>query len=208
MSKKIIVAGIDTDTGKTVASAILCKALQADYWKPVQAGDLDNTDSHKIKRWVPETTIHPEAYRLNTPMSPHAAAEIDQVTIEEHALSIPQTERDLVIELAGGLMVPFRKDFLSIDWVAKTRLPVVLVSNYYLGSINHTLLSLAMIKQRNIPLAGVIFNGIKNSSTFDVIMYRSGANCLLEIDKEKEVDREIIDKYASQRLTQRIHSYF
>ncbi|MEM9897214.1 MAG: dethiobiotin synthase [Bacteroidota bacterium] len=198
MSQKIIVAGIDTDTGKTVASAILCKALRADYWKPIQAGDLENTDSHKIKKWSPETVIHREAYRLTQPMSPHAAAEIDGMLIEESNLRIPATENNLIIELAGGLMVPMRKDYLNIDWVAQSGLPVVLVSNYYLGSINHTLLSLYLLKQRNIPLLGIIFNGEKNRSTFDVITQRSGARCLLEIAREKEVTHDIISQYAKQ----------
>ena len=154
MKRKIIVAGIGTDTGKTVASAILCQALKADYWKPVQAGDLQNTDTHKIKRWVPSTKTHSEAYRLTQPMSPHAAAAIDGNTIEENNLVPPNTTNDLIIELAGGLMVPLREDFLNIDWVASTGLPIILVSNYYLGSINHTLLSLSLIKSRNIPLLG------------------------------------------------------
>ncbi|MEQ9468920.1 MAG: dethiobiotin synthase [Ekhidna sp.] len=198
MNQKIIVAGIGTDTGKTVASAILCSALKADYWKPVQAGDLDNTDSHKIARWSPDTFIHPEAYRLTQPMSPHAAAAIDHITIEESKLQIPATENSLIIELAGGLMVPLREDFLNIDWVAKTQLAVVLVADYYLGSINHTLLSLSLLKTRNIPVIGIIFNGEKNESTFDVIMKRSGAKCLLEINKEKEITLEIIANYAEQ----------
>ncbi|MEM8938293.1 MAG: dethiobiotin synthase [Bacteroidota bacterium] len=200
INKKLIVAGIGTDAGKTVASTILCKALNADYWKPVQAGDLDNTDSHKIAKWSPKTKIHPEAYCFTKPMSPHAAAEIDDMLIDENRLQIPETNNSLIIELAGGLMVPIRKDYLNIDWVAKTNLPVVLVSNYYLGSINHTLLSLNLLKQRNIPLVGIIFNGIKNPSTFAVIQHRSGAKCLLEIEKEEEMTKEIIDKYAS-RLT-------
>ena len=198
MTKKIIVAGIDTDTGKTVASAILTKALQADYWKPVQAGDLNNTDTHKITRWSPKASIHPEAYRLSKPMSPHAAAYIDKVRIEESALSIPATTNNLIIELAGGLMVPIRKDYLNIDWVAQSGLPVVLVSNYYLGSINHTLLSLYLLKQKNIPLMGIIFNGDKNPSTFDVIMHRSGAKCILEIEKEEEINEEVIKRYAAK----------
>ena len=154
MKQKIIVAGIGTDTGKTVASAILCKALKADYWKPVQAGDLDNTDSHKVKRWTSETIIHPEAYRLTQPMSPHAAATIDDLTIEASNLQIPTTENPLIVELAGGLMVPMREDYLNIDWVASTGLPVILIADYYLGSINHTLLSLAALKSRQIPLIG------------------------------------------------------
>ncbi|WP_420576811.1 dethiobiotin synthase [Ekhidna sp.] len=198
MKQKIIVAGIDTDTGKTVASVILCKALNADYWKPVQAGDLENTDSHKVKRWSPETIIHSEAYRLTQPMSPHAAAAIDKIAIEESKLQIPETDNNLIIELAGGLMVPMREDYLNIDWVASTGLPVILVSNYYLGSINHTLLSLYALKSRNIPLLGIIFNGEKNPSTFDVIMNRSGAKCLLEINKEEEINKEVVAQYAKQ----------
>ena len=198
MNQKIIIAGIDTDTGKTVASAILCKALKGDYWKPIQAGDLDNTDSLKVKRWVPDANIQPEAYRLTQPMSPHAAANIDNLKIEESNLQIPKTEHPLIIELAGGLMVPVREDYLNIDWVESTGLPVVLVSNYYLGSINHTLLSLYALKSRNIPLLGIIFNGEKNTSTFEVIMNRSNAKCLLEIEREKEITPEIISGYASK----------
>ena len=197
-SDKIIVAGIDTDSGKTVVSAILCKALKADYWKPVQAGDLENTDSHKIKRWSPDTTIHPEAYRLTKPMSPHAAAEIDRVRIDETVLQLPTTQNKLIVELAGGLMVPMREDYLNIDWVESTGLPVILVSNYYLGSINHTLLSLNLLKQRNIPLVGIIFNGEKNESTYDVIIKRSGVKCLLEIDKEHEINEKVIEVYRDK----------
>ncbi len=197
-TQKIIVAGIGTDTGKTVVSAILCKALAADYWKPVQAGDLDNTDSHKVKAWAPETIIHPEAYRLNTPMSPHGAADIDGITIDEKKLIVPETSNNLMIELAGGLMVPLRNDYLSIDWVASTGLPVILVADYYLGSINHTLLSLSAIKNQNIPLLGIVFNGEKNTSTFDVIMFRSGAKCLLEVDQEKEINQKIVEGYAKK----------
>ena len=199
-SKQVIVAGIDTDTGKTVISAILCEALKADYWKPVQAGDLENTDSHKVAQLISnsETQIHPEAYRLTQPMSPHAAAEIDGVTIDEKKLKIPSTSNNLVIELAGGLMVPLRKDFLIIDWVEQTKLPVILVSNYYLGSINHTLLSWELLQQRNIPVLGIIFNGEKNPSTFDVIMHRAQAKCLLEVAKEKKLNAEIIRNYASR----------
>lgn len=195
--KKIIVAGIGTDTGKTVASAILCTALNADYWKPVQAGDLENSDSKKIKEWVPKTTIHPEAYQLSQPMSPHAAAAIDKVQIKEGALVIPETENALVIELAGGLMVPMRPDYLNIDWVEKTSLPVVLVADYYLGSINHTLLTWELLQSRNVPVEGIIFNGEKNQASFEVILQRTQAKCLLEISREKEINSSTIEKYAS-----------
>ncbi len=197
-NQKIIVAGIGTDTGKTVASAILCKALKADYWKPIQAGDLENSDSIKVKRLVPEVMLYPEAYRLSQPMSPHAAASIDKVRIDENQLIIPTTKNNLVIEMAGGLMVPMREDYLNIDWIAHTLLPVVLVADYYLGSINHTLLTLNLLKQRQVPLLGIIFNGEKNPSTFEVIMSRTQATCLLEINKEKELTPEIIQSYANK----------
>lgn len=196
-TQKLIVAGIGTDTGKTVASAILCKALDADYWKPIQAGDLENSDSKKIKKWAPQTEIHPEAYRLSQPMSPHAAATIDQIQIQENRLIIPQTENAMVIELAGGLMVPMRADYLNIDWVEQTKLPVVLVADYYLGSINHTLLSWELLQSRNIPVSGIIFNGEKNADSFEVILQRTGTKCLLEIQREKEINSSIIENYAA-----------
>ena len=196
--KRFIVAGIGTDTGKTVISAILCEALKSDYWKPVQAGDLNNTDSHKIEKWISSVRIHPEAHRLTEPMSPHAAAEIDGIIINEKDLKIPETSNDLIIELAGGLMVPLRDDFVSIDWVEKTNIPVILVANYYLGSINHTLLTLNLLKNRNVPVTGIIFNGKKTPSTFEVIQKRSGLKCLLEVDQEERITPEIIQKYASR----------
>lgn len=200
--RKIIVAGIGTDTGKTVVSAVLCEALKADYWKPVQAGDLENSDSIKVAELISneETLIHPEAYRLKTAMSPHAAAEIDRIGIDPAKIIAPETANDLIIELAGGLMVPLSKDYLNIDWVDDVSIPMVLVSNYYLGSINHTLLSLQLLKSRNIEVLGLVFNGEKNKSTFDVIMHRSQLPCLLELPWQDQINSETIRKYA-QRIS-------
>lgn len=198
--RKIIVAGIDTGIGKTVASAILCEALEADYWKPVQSGDLSCTDSQRVRRLVSnrKTHIHPEAYRLTNPISPHAAAAIDQTVINENRLYIPSTDRDLIIELAGGLMTPLRKDYLNIDWVIASHLPVILVSSYYLGSINHTLLSWELLMRRKVFVLGIVFNGEKNSSTFEAITYQTQATCLLEVSREKKLNASIIKKYASR----------
>ena len=170
-----------------MAAAILCKALQADYWKPIQAGDLENSDSKKVAQWIPGVRVHPEAYQLSQSMSPHAAAIIDQIKIEEEALIIPETESTLIIELAGGIMVPLRSDYLNINWVEKTGLSVVLVADYYLGSINHTLLTWELLKSRGIPVIGIIFNGEKNLGTFEVILQRTQAKCLLQISREKEI---------------------
>ena len=195
---KIIVAGIDTEIGKTVVSAILCEALQADYWKPVQAGDLHQTDSHKVVNLTDNTIAHSEGARLKHPMSPHASADIEGIQVQLTDLQIPQTTNSLVIELAGGLMVPINHQLLNIDLLEQWKLPVVLVSKYYLGSINHTLLSWELLKQRNIPFLGFIFNGEKNESTFDIILEYTQAPCLLEIEQHKVVDKAMVALYADK----------
>lgn len=196
--KKIIVAGIGTGIGKTVASAILCEALKADYWKPVQAGELEATDSMSVSKLIsnPISKIHPEAYLLNLPISPHAAAAADNRQVAEDHLQLPTTDNHLVIELAGGLMVPLTPDYLTIDWVDKSGCQVMLVSQYYLGSINHTLLSWEALMSRGIDVVGIIFNGTKTQSTFDVILHRTGAKCLLELSEEKTIDAKIVSEYA------------
>ena len=130
---KFFVAGIGTEIGKTVVSAILTEALKADYWKPIQSGALEDSDTHTVRRYISNaaSVFHPEAYRLREPLSPHAAAAIDGVTIELSKLVIPETDNHLVIELAGGLMVPLNDTDLNIDFVQQSGLPVVLVSVSY-----------------------------------------------------------------------------
>jgi len=169
--KRLFVTGIGTDVGKTVISAILTQKLQADYWKPIQAGELDNTDSMKVSQWVENSTsvIHPEAYRLTESMSPHAAAERDGVNIEMGNIIIPETTRNLIIEGAGGLMVPLNRHDLVIDLISHLQADAVLVSRHYLGSINHTILSIEALRSRNIAIAGIIFNGDENRDTESII---------------------------------------
>ena len=169
--KRLFVTGIGTDVGKTVISAILTQKLQADYWKPIQAGELDNTDSMKVSQWVENSTsvIHPEAYRLTQSMSPHAAAERDGVNIEMGNIIIPKTTRNLIIEGAGGLMVPLNQHDLVIDLISHLQADAVLVSRHYLGSINHTILSIEALRSRNIAIAGIIFNGDENRDTESII---------------------------------------
>ena len=196
--KKFIVAGIDTEIGKTVISSILVEALEADYWKPVQSGDLHNTDTDKVKALISnqKSVFHPEAYRLNAPMSPHAAAALDNVKIEKEHMQVPQTENHLIVELAGGLMVPLSSSYMNIDLVKELNLPVILVSKYYLGSINHTLLSIELLKQRQIPIAGIIFNGEENPDSKTVILAYTQVPLLGEVNQEKVIDQAFIKKYA------------
>jgi dethiobiotin synthetase len=208
MSQKYIIAGIGTGVGKTVVSAILVEALQADYWKPIQAGDLHDTDTDKVKSWVsnPVSQFHSETYRLTTPMSPHAAAQIDGLEIEPSKLSLPSTLHHLIIELAGGIMVPLRSDFLNIDFIKQLNLPVILVSQYYLGSINHTLLSLEILKRENVKIAGIVLNGAENPSSKQVILQYAGVPLLAEVQPEKEITPQIIQQYAAKLHTE--HFYF
>lgn len=198
--KQIIIAGIDTEIGKTVVSAIFCEAIQADYWKPVQAGDLHYSDSHKVEDFISnkKTKIHPEGVRLKHPMSPHASADLEGVHVDLKDLTLPKTSNHLVVELAGGLMVPINHQQLNVDLVAQLGLPVVLVSKYYLGNINHTLLSWEVLKNRNIPFLGFVFNGKKKTATFDIILEYTQAPCLLEINQHEQLTPQIIQYYAAK----------
>lgn len=197
--KRFFVTGIGTDVGKTIASAILVESLHADYWKPIQAGDLDNTDTMKVRSLISNTTskFHPETYQLTKPVSPHAAAEADGIKINIDTLTLPITTNSLIIEGAGGLMVPLNDKFLVIDLIQKLKAEVILVSSNYLGSINHTLLTVEALKSRNIPIAGIIFNGRSARTSEEYILSYTGLKRLLSIEEEKKIDKEMILKYKA-----------
>ncbi|WMX16379.1 MULTISPECIES: dethiobiotin synthase [unclassified Aureispira] len=197
-SKQYFVTGIDTDVGKTIVSAVLVEALQADYWKPVQAGGLDFTDTNAVQELVSNPTSHffEEAYRLNTPASPHYAAEVDQLTIDFHSIKIPDTKHNLIIEGAGGLFVPLNDDFLIIDLIQRFNVPVVLVAKFYLGSINHTLSSIDALQKRNIPIAGIIFNGPITESSKKYILNYTKIPCLGCIPWLDNFSKKEVVKYA------------
>jgi len=201
--RKIFVTGIGTDVGKTVVSAILTEALEADYWKPVQAGDLDNSDSIKVQKLISnkQTVIYPEGIRLNSPMSPHAAAAIDGVEIKLSDFTLPKTENNLVVEGAGGLMVPLNDNYLIIDLIKHLDIEVVLVSQNYLGSINHTILSIDALTNRGIKIFGIIFNGDENAETEKYILNYSDLKCLGRIQQHETINKEIVLSYKSQFLS-------
>ena len=197
---RLFVTGIGTEVGKTVVSAILTEALQADYWKPVQAGDLDYSDTHKVKDMVSnsKSLFHDETFALNHPMSPHAAAERDKVEISLGDFKIPETENHLIIEGAGGLMVPLNRKDCIIDLIESLGVEVVLVSRNYLGSINHTLLSVEALVSRGITIKGVIFNDEENVDTESVILKMTGLKCLGRVEMEEDLTQEVISHYASK----------
>jgi len=190
------VTAIGTDSGKTLASAILCEALNADYWKPVQAGLPRDADVVRSLITNPQTKIHPERYLLNTPASPHAAAKIDGVNISLADFTLPVTTNSLIIEGAGGCMVPLNDNDFVVDLIRFLSTDTILISNLYLGSINHTLLTIESLKKRNIKLGGIIFNGEPNAESERIILHHSKTRCLLRIKNESVIDQSIVQKYA------------
>lgn len=198
--RKIFVTGIGTDVGKTIVSAILVEAIEADYWKPIQAGDLDSSDTIKVEQLLSNSIskIHQEAYLLSQPMSPHAAADIDKVKIELSNIILPETKNNLIIEGAGGLMVPLNNKDLIIDLIQYLDVEVVLVASIYLGSINHTLLSIDALKNRKVNILGIIFNGEENTATEDYILSYSGLACLGRVENHQLIDKEMVISYKDQ----------
>ena len=191
---KYFVTGIGTGIGKTLVSAILTEKLKADYWKPIQSGDLDISDSLTIKQLITnkKTFIHPESYRLNSPLSPHQSAKLDNIEIELPKIKTPETDNNLIIEGAGGLMVPLNKKELLIDLIKALSVEVILVSQNYLGSINHTLMSVSLLNHYNIAVKGIIFNGKENLETQRYILQYSNVNYLGNIPQFKNVNKENI----------------
>ncbi len=194
---KLFITGISTDVGKTIASSIVVEALTADYWKPIQAGDLENSDSMKLKSLLSNdiSKIHENSYLLNTPASPHYAAEIDNITIDIQKIIEPKTNNHLVIEGAGGLFVPLNNDNCIIDLIEQDY-KVVIVSRHYLGSINHTLLTIEALNSRNIKIAGIIFSGDENKSTESIILSKTNINFIGRINQEPYFDKNIVSEYA------------
>jgi len=191
------ITGIGTDVGKTVVSAIVSEALQASYWKPIQAGDLDNSDSIKVKNLTDNVSVLEEGVKLSQPMSPHAAAKIDKVEITIGDFRLPNVNGNLIVEGAGGMMVPVNSSgLLLVDLMKEFRLPVILVSRHYLGSINHTLLSVEVLKNRNIPIEGIIFVGDENKATEDVILSITELKFLARIPEVDIIDKVFIREQA------------
>ena len=196
---KLFITGIGTDVGKTIASSIITESLRADYWKPIQAGDLENSDSHKVKSFISndKTVIHPNSYQLNTPASPHLAAEIDGITIDIAKIITPETENHLIIEGAGGLFVPLNNQDTIIDLI-QSDYKIIVVSRHYLGSINHTLLTIEALQNRNLTIAGIVFSGEENKATESIILNKTGVKCIGRIEQEPYFDQNVIKEYADR----------
>ena len=194
--KTFFVTGISTEVGKTIASAILVETLQADYWKPIQAGELETCDTHKVEQLVSNSTskFHANSYALKTPMSPHAAAEIDGVSITLKNIKAPKTKNHLVIEGAGGLLVPINSKQTILD-IIKPEYQVVVVSRHYLGSINHTLLTVNLLKEKGFKVS-LIYSGKQHKTTEDIIQKMTKVPVIGRIDEEPYFDKNVVLEYA------------
>ncbi|HIB8181363.1 dethiobiotin synthase [Elizabethkingia anophelis] len=196
MNTKYFITGIGTGIGKTVSSAILRQYFQADYWKPVQSGDLDQSDSMLVKQLTSdELRIHPERFRLQYPASPHQSAAMEGIEIKISDFQLPVTESILLVEGAGGLFVPLNHREFIIDLIEHFNIPVILVVRDYLGCINHTLLSLEVLKLRNIEVAYVIFNGNFVPETREVLLKHIPENSrIIELPEVKDFTRVSIQE--------------
>ncbi|WP_438962690.1 dethiobiotin synthase [Nonlabens sp.] len=192
------ITGISTDVGKTLVAALITEALQADYWKPVQSGGIEHSDRMEVQRLISnsKTVFHKERYFLETPMSPHEAAAIDGITIEIDQIKRPQTENQLVIEGAGGLLVPLNNTHTIIDLIQPDD-KVILVSSGYLGSINHTLLSIEALKSRGLTCAGIIYNQVELAGTIEIIEKMTGVPTIAHLPKINVLDQQAVASLAT-----------
>ena len=196
MNKTYFITGIGTGIGKTIVSAILTEKLQADYWKPIQSGDLDQSDSLSVAALISnqKTSIHPEQFKLTQPLSPHLSARIDGIEISTEKIKTPVCNNHLVIEGAGGLMVPINEQELILDLIQSLAAKVIVVSQNYLGSINHTLLTLEVLKLKEVEVEGLIFNGPANEESERYISSYSGIPILGRIPQLENLDKESVLK--------------
>lgn len=197
---KVFVAGIGTGVGKTLVSAILAEALQADYWKPVQTGTIVSTDKELVEALVsnPKTKVFDNSLEFLHPYSPHYAAALEKRDIQLSQFTEPATNNRLVMEGAGGLLVPLNNTHLMIDLIKQLGVAVVLVTKHYLGSINHTLLSVEILKQRGIPLAGIVFNGDKFADNEEIITAHAQAPVIGKVEFGEDIDRSFVQQQAEQ----------
>lgn len=195
--RTFFVTGTDTGIGKTIVTAMLTKGLNASYWKPVQSGLQEETDTDAVKRLtgLPENHFKKETYRLNEPLSPHASAAIDDVEIEMEQLVMPEYHTNhLIVEGAGGVLVPLNDENMIIDLIAQLEIPALVVSRSELGTLNHTFLTLEALRQRDIPVLGVIMNGPKNESNRKAIENYGQTSVLAEIEPMTEVNLTTLER--------------
>lgn len=198
--RRIMVAGVGTDVGKTIVSAILTTLFEGEYWKPVQCGIDSDTAAMEGLLDIKKHKLHPPAYSLKAPLSPHHAARLENITINLDAIVPPETTRSLIIEGVGGIHVPLTPEISSLDLFKSWDCQWVIVSKHYLGSINHTLLTVEVLKMLSLPILGIIFNGEINSDSESAILKISRAPLLGRLFPEETLNLQTIQRYAKEWL--------
>ena len=201
MPEKIFISGIGTEVGKTVVSAVITEALQADYWKPVQAGNMEFSDSQTVRNLISnkKSVIHPEKYAMFLAASPHLAAKEEGIKMRVEDFEVPQTDNGiLLIEGAGGLMAPLNNKETMIDLAKHLQAKVILVGINYLGSINHTLLSAYALQKEGVDVLGIIFNGRKHDPSEKIITKMTGIPVLGRVERMPEPTKELVMKEAEK----------
>lgn len=196
--KTYFITGTGTGIGKTIVSAILVRKLNADYWKPIQTGNEGESDKETVAKLTKGVNVnfHPETFKIPLPLSPYQAAKQMNIKLNAKDIKLPETNNSLIIEGVGGIMVPIEQNFLMIDLAAKWKIPLIVVSQNYLGSINHTLLTVEALKNRNIPIEGIVFNGTEIADSQGYILDKTGCRMIGHIKEEKEFSDEVVMKYA------------
>lgn len=212
LMKTLIVTGTDTGVGKTVVAAMLVLAFDALYWKPIQSGLADGTDTDTVATLTGISGARqlPEAYRLHEPLSPHRAAELDGVTIDTAALALPETPsgRWLIVEGAGGVLVPVTRSLLQIELFARWQAPVLVVARTALGTINHTLLTVEALRRREIPVQGIVFVGDENSDNQRTIAEFSGVEILGRVPMVLHLNAEALRSAFAQNFQRESFEFF
>ena len=206
---KFVICGTDTDIGKTLISAFFVRGLNSFYWKPIQSGIESETDSQSIKRIanINEDKIINEAYTFTKPLSPHWAAELDNKIIDLELLKLPTINGPLIVETAGGLMVPITRNYLQIDQIKKWGLPVILVCKSSLGTLNHTLLSIEALEKRNVKILGLVINGEKHLDNPKTLVEFSSLPIIAEFPYLKKIDSNNLDIiWAEQNIKNKLIS--
>ena len=200
-SSPIFITGIGTDVGKTVVSAILCEWIQANYWKPIQSGDPDGGDSKTLKNLVSHSSfeIFKEAYTFDAPLSPHAAAKLEGKEIQVDSIIPPESKNPIIIEGAGGLLVPlnYRNETIC-DLIIHLNAQVIVVVKEYLGNINHTLLTISHLEKNNIKIAGFVFIGEELPHTWDIIKKTSRLPLLFRVPIFNELNKNTIVNFVKE----------
>lgn len=204
---RLMVSGIGTDVGKTVVSAILATLFKGDYWKPIQSGDETQSDTTKMLSLLDtdQHTIFPPAYSFQAPLSPHHAAALEKTCIDCKSIIPPYTKRPLIIEGVGGILSPLTTTTTSLDHFKTWECQWIVVSKNYLGSINHTLLTIDVLKRQNISIAGIIFNGEPNPYSESAILEITKLPLLARLHPEPVINRKTIIRNAQQWQQQLRH---